>query len=121
MAPLKTSPQLQAARKHLADRQLIAFLRAAGSGGTHSIRMTLHDLDAGHSLDALMLRMEPRGNKSDRERLTVRLEVKPGSPSTYEITFGHHGPLFGDGGSWFVEFAPDGTVRKLEQRSFWKH
>lgn len=117
----KASAQLNAARRHLGDHQLIAFLRAVGPGGQNAVSTTLRKLDAGHSLEDLFPSMEPKGRGPDRDSFRIELRVKPVAAHIFLITFGHHGPLAGDGGTWLVEFGPDGAVQRLERQTFWIH
>lgn len=119
MATHKASAQLKAARRHLSDEQLIAFLRAANTGRPHSVGLAIRALDAGSSLEDLFRFEVPPEWK--QYRMTTELKVQPIADHTYKITFGHHGPQYGDGGEWEVEYTPDGNVKRLVPQTYWIH
>lgn len=123
MPPLqpKRSRQLQAAKRHLSEAQLIAFLRAANDGDTTSVKITVRGLDEGSTLEELLAPVVLAVGELDLGTLTVELKVKPLGPHSYEILFGHHGPGYGDGGTWKVVYDANGQVQELVNESSWIH
>lgn len=119
-AKVKVSKDLKAAKKLLSEEQLVAFLHAANEQGqTHSVEMSCRALELGRTLDDLFTE-SVRDNRRN-SGLTTALKVKRLAPDTYDITFGHHGPTIGDGGSWKVVYAKNGQVKELEKETFWIH
>ncbi|MBK9419560.1 MAG: hypothetical protein IPN44_00735 [Flavobacteriales bacterium] len=117
----KASRQLKAAKRHLSEAQLVAFLRAANEGDTTSVRLIVRDLDEGRTLKELLSPVELAVGPTVLGILTVELKVKPLGPDTYEILFGHHGPGYGDGGTWKVVYDGNGQVKELIGETSWIH
>jgi len=112
------SRQLAAARKHLSDAQLLAFLRAAEEDGIRAPRIFLYPL-RGRAVD-LDADFAHYDRPASDGRMHVVLQVQPLSPRVFRITFGFHGEV-GDGGVWRVVFTAGGAMQRIQQEGFWRH
>lgn len=117
----KPSRQLKAAMRHLSEAQLVDFLRAANDGKTTSVQLIVRDLDKGRTLEELLSPVEHAVGPIVLGTLSVELKVKPLGQNTYEILFGHHGPGYGDGGTWKVVYDGNGQVKELIGETSWIH
>ena len=108
----KRERDIRAARQHLSDARLVAFLRAANESeyGVLAIRLICEALDQGKTLDDIFY------NGTD---FGYMLSVDHMSESSFQIHFGYHAaPLAGDGGLWDVSFTGD-EVASINIGSTW--
>lgn len=110
---MKRSP-LTAARKHLTDAQLVAFLHAAAQDG-HALapRMFCERLATGCTLDELFA-VQP----DDEMSMQAVLRVRRIREHTYRITTGYEGAV-GDGADWTVTFDATGAPLHCEVGVMW--
>lgn len=115
----KQRNQLGAARKHLTDAQLIAFLReAAKEEFPRAPGYMCKDLDRGGSLERIF---DPPLRPKDRAALMrAVLEVKQVDEMTYLIRVGYRGEV-GDGGVWRVRYNALGELVELQEGTMWMH
>lgn len=108
----KRERDARAARQHLSDARLVAFLRAANESetGVFAISLICEVLDQGKTLDDIFY------NGTD---FGYMLSVDHMSESSFQIHFGcHAAPLAGDGGLWDVSFTGD-EVASISIGSTW--
>ncbi len=93
----------------LGRERVVVFLRAVLSeGDSMAVELANKALDAGSSLDDVLMRNEEM-------RSGYFLSVRTLGASRFEIGFGYlAGGLLGDGGTWTVTFGDDGGVGKIE-------
>src|SRR5438067_1983338 len=89
-----------------ADR-FVSFVRAIRDTEECLAARQLNDeLDSGATVDAILF---------SGKKFGYHLCVRPTGARRFRIEFGcQAGPLAGDGGTWQVEFAPDGSVVRAE-------
>jgi hypothetical protein len=105
---------LTAARKHLTDAQLLAFLRtAAKEVHPKAPRMLCAELDDGGTLEVLF------GEADTADLLEVILKVERKREGVFEITCGYQGDSVGDGGTWLVDYDATGGLLSVVAMSCW--
>lgn len=124
-SPPRISEQLQAAKSHLSERQMINFFHAADSEyGVRSVQYLCEHLADGMTLDDIFSMYEPEPSDPSEpigllSRLVAELKVEPLAEHVYAITFGIGGADSGDGAEWLVVFDETGAIRKLARADEW--
>ncbi|MEZ5293429.1 MAG: hypothetical protein R2745_20270 [Vicinamibacterales bacterium] len=93
--------------------RLLAFLRAAaGSDRCAAVRFFLEHVDAGVSVEDVLLTRDDDGGGFE-------FSVTPIAGNRFEVEFGYSAMMVGDGGSWTVDFDEAGNVTALEPGISW--
>lgn len=119
---MSCTSRYKAARKHLADAQLVAFFReAAQDSSTHAPQLVTNGLDQGKTLAEWCAEMDQPSELDELFHLEMELKVVPLAPRQFRITFGFHGGEVGDGAEWTVTYAEDGSLLTCEAGVGWTH